>query len=61
MVTGTNKANAKFQTMIVKKDAAIASLVKTSMKFLKPTPTFQPWASGLPFASTKYPVSLFAV
>ena len=39
--------------MILKNDAAMVSLVKTSTKFLNPTPTFQPWASGLPFGSTK--------
>ena len=37
----------------MKNDEAIVSLVKTSTKFLSPTPTFQPCASGLPFGSTK--------
>ncbi len=61
VMTGTNNANAKFQTRILKNDPVMTGLVKMSTKFLKPTPTFQPWASRLPFGSTKAPVSLSAV
>ena len=61
VMAGTINANAKFQTRILKKDPVITGLVKMSTKFLKPTPTFQPWARLLPFGSTNSPVSLLAV